>query len=70
MAKSHERKQLELQKHYERKTDRVLGVGALASLVLCFLISAIFKVEIPLYFYAILGTVLIPDFIKLIRGTK
>lgn len=70
MAKSHERKQYELQKHVERKTDRVLGTGALASLVLCFLISAIFKVEIPIYIYVILGTVLIPDFIKLIRGAK
>lgn len=78
MAPRHGRSDKQLKAKYEKKTDNVLGITAIVALVMCGAINASVFIlaptsdRVPFDSTVFIGllAVLVPDFIKFIRGGK
>lgn len=76
MAPRNGRSDKHLKKKFERKTDRVVLVSAIAGLVAAFVTNGAVQVlasdqtrqPVPEFVFWILGAAIVPDLIKFIRG--
>lgn len=78
MASRNGRTDKQLKQKYEKRTDRLVLVSAIAGLVLCCGINAAVliitpeqnKVPVPEFVFWILGAAIVPDLIKFVRGER